>query len=90
MIGEIKTFYVNSIGEYKSRKTEYGSQYKGPDRIWRDIPTQMYTLHAGESVAIGGTSKTWGTTPYSCEYCGHDERSKYGACVGCGFTKEEA
>jgi hypothetical protein len=56
---------------------EYETQYKDDTGAWQEITT-MSAMPA------------WGTTSYSCEYCGNTEVSKYGACVGCGFSRREA
>lgn len=75
-----------------SPKSKYFKfQVEDSGETLRDIPVESIN-----GVGLGGgdiweridTNPAWGTTSYSCGYCGNSKISKYGACVGCGFTLE--
>ncbi len=59
---------------------------------WAELLTpglsMMGSAGAWEEVTIGITYPVWGVDN-TCEYCGNTEVSKYGACIGCGFTQND-
>ncbi len=93
---------VDSVATASIGLKMYGSPEWGDVRINKrddSVRLQIISMSGPDDYNYGSTD-SWEevvtgvqapvlATNCECEYCGQDEISKYGACVGCGYTPED-